>query len=469
MSTSLRQLVCSKHVSLMSDQLFYLGSHALRNNREVSMKDITCMSHKYMTLTGMIQHCGAAGLYSFSPPLLRSVHKLSAVADKHMRSVRAQKLSMPSLCPLKFWSKSGRDLVLKNELITLQDKSKNEFCLSPTFEALVTFLVANNNILTSQLPLSLYQIGPKFRDEPRPKHGLLRCREFLMKDMYSFHKDLDSCREFYEQTRQAYRAFFEDIGLIFGKNVVEVQAPSGAMGGSVSHEYHVLADIGEDTLHKCSNCATFYHPEVHNECPCCSSSDCREEKAIEVGHTFILGKKYSHVFNCIAKDAKDLGQNYVVEMGCYGLGLSRILAAYIESFFNSRSGANVNESGSSKKDANFNLNDPSDFYWHPNLAPYKVSMILPKTGNKEEAKSDELVSRLNDLSDYSINELIIDDRDILIGKKLTDAKFMGTPYIMVLGRSLTDTEPKIELIDRVNGKTDYIDDADFLSYLTKLL
>ena len=156
-------------------------------------------------------------------------------------------------------------------------------------------------------------------------------------------------------------------------------------------------------------------------------------------------------------------------MGCYGLGLSRILAAYIESFFNSRSGANVNESGSSKKDANFNLNDPSDFYWHPNLAPYKVSMILPKTGNKEEAKSDELVSRLNDLSDYSINELIIDDRDILIGKKLTDAKFMGTPYIMVLGRSLTDTEPKIELIDRVNGKTDYIDDADFLSYLTKLL
>ena len=159
---------------------------------------------------------------------------------------------MPSLCPLKIWKKSGRDLVLKDELMTLNDQSGAKFCLSPTFEEMVTFLVANSNVLSSQLPIALYQIGPKFRDEPRPKHGLLRCREFTMKDMYSFHGDKNNCLNFYNETRECYKSFFDAIGLKVGQAVVEVEAPSGAMGGSVSHEFHVLADIGEDTLNKCS-------------------------------------------------------------------------------------------------------------------------------------------------------------------------------------------------------------------------
>ena len=165
--------------------------------------------------------------------------------------VMLRQMQLPSLCRLSFWQQSGRDELLENELITLKDSSDTQLCLSPTCEEMISFIVSNANLITSQLPIAVYQIGSKFRDERRPKHGLLRSREFVMKDMYSFHSSSDQCKEFYEATRSCYVSFFRDAGFKFGTNIVEVEAPSGAMGGNLSHEFHVLAKSGEDVIHKC--------------------------------------------------------------------------------------------------------------------------------------------------------------------------------------------------------------------------
>eukprot|EP00064_Thunnus_orientalis_P003237 superscaffoldBa00000256_g3246 len=251
------------------------------------------------------------------------------VIDQEMQGIGGQKLDMPSLCSADLWKTSERWDLMGKELFRLKDRHGVDYCLGPTHEEAVTTLVAHQATLSyRQLPLLLYQITRKFRDEPKPKFGLLRGREFYMKDMYSFDVSEEAAYQTYESVCQAYTRLFARLGL----RCVQVQADTGNIGGTLSHEFQLPADIGEDRLLVCGNCSFSANVETmsadRTDCPQCKTGTLVESKGIEVGHTFYLGKKYSHVFNAAFSNAQN--KPSIAEMGCYGLGVTRILAAAIE-------------------------------------------------------------------------------------------------------------------------------------------
>ncbi len=220
----------------------------LHTTREVP-NDAEVVSHRLMSRAGMIQQL-AAGIYVYLPLAWRVIRKLSAIVRREMDRTGCLELQMPAVQPAGLWEESGRWGKYGAELLRIKDRHGRDFCLGPTHEEVITDLVRHNVKSYRQLPVSLYQIQTKFRDEIRPRFGLMRGREFLMKDAYSFHTDEDSLRETYAAISQAYRNILEACGL--GYSIVE--ADSGTIGGSLSHEFMVLAETGESLVASCSQC-----------------------------------------------------------------------------------------------------------------------------------------------------------------------------------------------------------------------
>jgi prolyl-tRNA synthetase len=211
--------------------------------------DAEVVSHKLLVRAGMIRQV-ARGIYDFLPLGLRAVRRVETIVREEMNRAGAQEILMPVVCPAELWQESGRWQKYGPELLRLKDRHDREFCFGPTHEELVTDIVRREVRSYRQLPLNLYQIQVKFRDEVRPRFGLMRGREFLMKDGYSFHASAEDCRREYENMFQAYSRIFERCGLRFRP----VEADTGAIGGSQSHEFQVLADSGEDAIASCNRC-----------------------------------------------------------------------------------------------------------------------------------------------------------------------------------------------------------------------
>ena len=224
-------------------------SQFLLNTVKESPADAEIVSHKLMLRTGMIKKV-AAGIYNYLPFGLRSIRKVEQIIREEMNRAGAQELLMPTVNPAELWQESGRWAQYGKELLRLKDRKETEFCLGPTHEEVVTDIVRREVKSYRQLPLNLYQIQTKFRDEIRPRFGLMRGREFIMKDAYSFDLDDAGAEQAYERMYQAYRRIFERCGLRFRA----VEADSGAIGGSYSHEFMVLADSGEDAIVSCDSC-----------------------------------------------------------------------------------------------------------------------------------------------------------------------------------------------------------------------
>ncbi|HKI50731.1 MAG TPA: proline--tRNA ligase [Geothermobacteraceae bacterium] len=224
-------------------------SQFLLNTVKESPADAEIVSHKLMLRTGMIKKV-AAGIYNYLPFGLRSIRKVEQIIREEMNRAGAQELLMPTVNPAELWQESGRWAQYGKELLRIKDRKETEFCLGPTHEEVVTDIVRREVKSYRQLPLNLYQIQTKFRDEIRPRFGLMRGREFIMKDAYSFDLDDAGAEQAYERMYQAYRRIFERCGLKFRA----VEADSGAIGGSYSHEFMVLADSGEDAIVSCDSC-----------------------------------------------------------------------------------------------------------------------------------------------------------------------------------------------------------------------
>jgi len=224
-------------------------SQYLLNTVKETPADAEVISHKLMLRTGMIRKA-AAGIYSYLPFGLRSVRKVEQIVREEMNRAGAQELLMPMVTPADLWIESGRWQQYGKELLRLKDRKEGDFCLGPTHEEVVTDIVRREVKSYRQLPLNLYQIQTKFRDEIRPRFGLMRGREFIMKDAYSFDIDEAGADAAYEKMYQAYRCIFERCGLRFRA----VEADSGNIGGSYSHEFMVLADSGEDAIVSCDSC-----------------------------------------------------------------------------------------------------------------------------------------------------------------------------------------------------------------------
>jgi len=224
-------------------------AHALINTVRETPSEAEVISHRLMVRAGMI-HKVAAGIYAYLPLALRSLTKISAIVREEMVAAGAQELLMPAVQPAELWQQSGRWDKYGRELLRLHDRHDREFCLGPTHEEVITDIVRAQIHSWRQLPVNLFQIQAKFRDEIRPRFGLMRGREFIMKDGYSFDRDDAGASATYERMREAYKRIFTRCGLRFRP----VEADSGAIGGAFSHELMVLADSGEDAILSCDTC-----------------------------------------------------------------------------------------------------------------------------------------------------------------------------------------------------------------------
>lgn len=397
--------------------------------------DATLPSHKFLVRGGFINQQGA-GLYNFMPLGKIVLEKIRSIVKEELDNAGCQEVQLSFVTPIGLWERSGRSEVMGKEMLRIKDRHENEFVLSPTNEEAIVELVKNRVTSYKDLPLNLYQINTKFRDEARPRYGLMRGREFLMKDGYSFHSNTqDMVREFYLM-EETYKKIFTRLGLDF--RVVE--ADSGAIGGEGSKEFHVLANSGEDTLVVCENCEyganietifesqeeidvlkersyeELLESEISKSCSCGSKLHFR--KGIEVGHIFQLGTKYSAALEANFNDEN--GRTKPFEMATFGIGVSRLVAAVIEQ--------NHDEYGC---------------IWTKATAPYVVNILVSNI--KDEAQmnlGEELYKKLRD----SKVEVMLDDSKERFGFKMKDAELIGFPYTIIIGKELENGT--VEIYDR---------------------
>ena len=369
--------------------------------------DAEIISHKLMLRAGMIRQL-AAGIYTWLPLDYRVLKKVEAVIREEMNNSGAQEILMPAIQPAELWRESERWDQYGPELLRINDRHKREFCFGPTHEEVITDLVRREVRSYKQLPLILYQIQTKFRDEIRPRFGIMRSREFLMKDAYSFHLNDQSLEETYEKMYSTYTKIFNRLGL----NFRAVIADSGNIGGDKSHEFHVLAESGEDQIVFSKN--SDYASNLERALIDLGEEAHKLESArgIEVGHIFQLGEKYSKCMktNCLDEHGKSI----TLTMGCYGIGVSRIVAAAIEQ-----------------------NNDEKGIIWPIAMAPYQLALI-PVNMHKSVRLREAVISLYKKLLDNNI-EVILDDRNERPGVMFSDMELIGVPHRFVFSEKGLDS------------------------------
>ncbi|XP_063231825.1 probable proline--tRNA ligase, mitochondrial [Bacillus rossius redtenbacheri] len=409
---------------------------------ETKVDDVLCISHKLMMDQGVIRHAGV-GSFHLLPLGVRALRKLTRIASREMQSLGAQRVKLPFLTPGELWRRTGRWEAAGPELFRVRDRHSRDYVLSPTHEEAVTELVASVQLSHRSLPLRLYQVTSKFRDEMKPRLGLLRSREFLMKDLYTFDASPESARRTYHDVCRAYDNIFTAVGIRY----VRVEGEQGLMGGSLSHEYHYPAAVGEDELVLCPACSYAANAQVGGggaRCPRCGHEGVSREPAIEVGHTFLLGARYSEPLGarCLAPD----GRPVALQMGCYGVGLTRLLAAAVEC-----------------------LSSPDELRWPLAIAPFSVCILPPKDGSKESVALDlshKLYDALNSTGVLS-DDVLMDDRcQLTIGRRLMDARKTGYPLVVVVGKKAALEQPLLEVHDLLRDQTLDLCLSDAVRYLT---
>ena len=382
--------------------------------------DAVLASHKLLLRAGFIQFVGGAGLYNFLPLGKITLEKVRKIVKEELDKAGCNEVHLPMVTPLTLWEETGRADKFGKELLRFKDRHENSFTLSPTNEEAMVNLVRQTVKSYKQLPLNLYQINWKFRDEVRPRFGLMRGREFLMKDAYSFHATTEDMEREFALMEETYKKIFTRLGLDF--RVVE--ADSGAIGGAGSKEFMVLADSGEDTIMVCDRCDFGANVEVLSEdekvCPKCSGT-LSQTKGIEAGHIFQLGTTYSAPMK-----AEFLNENQKLEpfvMGTYGIGVSRLLAGIIEQ--------NHDEKGC---------------VWTQESAPFNVDIIVAKAKNEEQMEAAEKL--YSELQAKGVDVLLDDraDKKTGFGVKVKDFELIGMNYAIVVGNDIA--EGNVELISR---------------------
>ena len=406
--------------------------------------DAEIVSHKLMIRAGLIRQV-SSGIYNWLPTGKKVLHKVENIIREEMNSAGAQEILMPMVQPVSLWEESGRIEQYGKELLVFKDRHDNEFCLGPTHEEVITDLC--KNILTSykQLPITLYQIQTKFRDEIRPRFGVMRSREFVMKDAYSFDLDQESLDLTYENIRAAYLNIFNRFGLDYRL----VKADSGAIGGSDSEEFHVLADSGEDLLafsdksDYAINAELLIELQEDQDPASLEGQDSPDGKGklklkrgIEAGHIFKLGTKYSESFNLKIQGDNESIMPY---MGCYGIGASRIVAAAIEQ--------NHDEKG---------------IIWPNSLSPYEIVIVEANPKGKEDIKT-----KCEDIYNLLLAngvDVLWEDTDKRPGVKFADMELIGIPVMIIIGdKALKNNQ--LELKTRKDEKPIMVSQENLLNAL----
>jgi prolyl-tRNA synthetase len=393
-------------------------------------------SHRLMLRAGMIRQ-ETSGIYSWLPLGLRVLDNVERIVAEELDKAGCVRLLMPTLQPTELWKESGRYDAMGKEMLRFLDRADRELLYSPTCEEMIVTIFKNYVKSYRQMPLNLYQIQWKFRDEIRPRFGVMRGREFLMKDGYSFHLSLDDAKREYSVMYDTYHRIFQRLGL----TAIAVAADSGAIGGSLSHEFQVLAETGESQV--------YYDPafddiragkthlsgeemrnlyaaadELHDPSKCPVPADkLRTARGIEVGHIFLLGRKYTDALKVDVMDSE--GKPVRVEMGTYGIGVSRLLGAIIEA-----------------------SHDEAGIIWPESVAPFKVGIINLRVG---DAACDTLCDALYTKLQAAGIEVLYDDTEDRGGAKFAGMDLIGVPYQLIVGPRGA-AEGKVEFKHRKIGE-----------------
>ena len=385
------------------------GHHTMKQSELFSKtskeppKDAVTVSHKLLARGDFIDQL-ASGIYSFLPLGLRVHQKIQGIIRQELNVLGAQEISMPTLQPRALWEETKRWETIDPPLFVVKDRHKRELALGPTHEEVITDLVRRRVRSYKDLPFAVYQMQTKFRNEMRSTGGLLRTREFMMKDLYSFHADETDLGQYYAKVREAYTKIFSRCGL----ETIPVHAHSGTIGGSFSQEFMTLAENGEDTIIQCGKCGYAANVEKSgkvNTCPECKQPSIEIKSCIESGHIFELGTKYSAAMGAVFSDEK--GTERPIHMGCYGIGIGRLIATIVEVH-----------------------NDKYGIIWPKEVAPFLVHLLyLPS----EKPSVGKEALKLYDLLQKEGFQVLYDDRTSMsAGEKFAEADLLGVPMRVVV-------------------------------------
>lgn len=396
------------------------ASNFLIKTQKESPRDADSINASLLIRGGYVQK-QMAGVYALLPLGFRVYRKIENIIRQEMDSIGSQELLMNVLQPRDLWEETGR----WDDVKDIMYRVGNDVGLAPTHEEQITDIARKKISSYRDLPLSLYQIQVKFRNEPRAKSGLLRGREFMMKDMYSFHASEDDFEKYYLQVTEAYKKVFSRIGL----DVKITSASGGSISNQKSDEFHVLSPVGEDVIFCCEKCDYSVNQEIaeineNDKCPKCGEK-IEKTSTIELGHIFYLKDKYSLPMKASFVDSD--GQDRPLFMGCYGLGLTRALATLVEVYYDQQN---------------------SKMVWPKSVAPFTVEIISLNKNDEAEKIYKELLKNNIDV--------LYDDRELTAGEKFADADLIGAPVkIIVSEKSLAaggaEINGEIIALDKISG------------------
>ncbi|MEZ0208652.1 MAG: proline--tRNA ligase [Candidatus Paceibacterota bacterium] len=387
-----------------------------------------------LTRAGFI-HKEMAGVYTFLPLGLRVLKKIEDIIRRHMDTI-GNELVMSSLAPKENWEKTGRletvDVLMKTAPANKasEEKSTNSYILNPTHEELITPVASEYARSYKDLPVAFYQIQTKFRNEARAKSGLLRGREFRMKDLYSFHASAEDLSTYYEKAKEVYADIYREIGI--GDDTFITLAGGGDFTKEFSHEFQTLVEAGEDVIYLDRKNKIAYNKEVVNEENAeklgVDFSSLEQVNACEVGNIFPLGTKFTKAFDYTYTDEE--GKQADVYMGCYGIGPSRLMGVVTEKFA-----------------------DDKGLVWPASIAPFSMHLIVISKDKSSEAVkvAEDLYKKLTDAH----VEVLFDDREEQAGSKFADSDLIGIPMrVVVSDKSLE--KGGVEIKERTSDASEII-------------
>lgn len=362
-----------------------------------------------------------AGVYTYLPLGWRVIRKISDIVREEMNAAGGEELLMPALQPKNIWEETGRWESLKEVMYQFKDAGDKDLGLAATHEEVIYDLVRRFVNSYKDLPLSVYQIQNKFRAELRAKGGLMRGREFMMKDLYSFHASQEDLDSYYNQMIQAYKKVYSRLGL----EAKITEASGGIFTKKFSHEFQVVSDAGEDKIIYCGACDFAQNSEIASlkagdACPKCGQK-LQEGKSIEVGNIFQFSDKYAKDMNGYVNDENS--RKVPILMASYGIGISRLVAAIVEIY-----------------------HDEKGIVWPEAAAPFKIHLL--------SLKKDEAAKKIYDELAAAGAEVLYDDRDVSAGQKFADSDLLGIPWRLVVSEK---TGGKVELKRRNSDKTELLE------------
>jgi len=396
-------------------------SSLFTKTKKEAPKEAEIISHKLLTRADFIEQT-ISGVYRFLPLGYRVLKKIEGIIREEMISLGAQELYLPVLQNKNLWLETNRWQTIDPPLFKLKDRHQKETALGSTHEEEITDIIRHRIKSYRDLPLSLFQIQEKFRNEMRASGGLLRTREFIMKDLYSFHANEKDLERFYQKVKKAYFRIFKRCNL----KAICIEADPGTIGGKLSNEFMVISESGEDRILICKKCSWGANVEKVGEMKKCSQcqSNLEKKNSIEVGHLFWLGTKYSQAMKANFFDRD--GKEKPIIMGCYGIGLPRLMATIVEIH-----------------------HDEKGIIWPPEVAPFQIHLIPIEKNKKVKETAEKLYHHLQKQN----LEVLYDDReDKTAGEKFAEADLIGIPIRMVVSQRTLLEKNSVEIKKRPEKK-----------------